>query len=79
MLHFHLVKHCTRKISLTGQSDKGVHDNTDDSSDDDFIPTPFAHQGMSKEGQLMCGINRNIHHFCCDMTGKKQNVALQKN
>jgi hypothetical protein len=31
-----------KKDQLTGQSDKGVHNNTDNSSDDELIPTPPA-------------------------------------
>jgi hypothetical protein len=53
----------------------GVHDNTDDTSDDEAIPTPCAPQGISKWGQVTCWTNSNIHLFTDDMTGKRQNVA----
>jgi hypothetical protein len=53
----------------------GVHNNTDDTSDDEVIPTPPAPQGVLKWGQVTGRTNSNIHPFTSDMAGKKQNVA----
>jgi hypothetical protein len=48
----------------------GVHDNTDDSSDDVVIPTPLAPHVISKWGWLTGQTNTNVYQFTGDMTGK---------
>jgi hypothetical protein len=55
---------------VNGPLSGGVHNNTDDTSDDDVIPTPLAPQGISKWAQVM-GQTNNIHLFTGDMTGDR--------
>jgi hypothetical protein len=57
----------------------GVHENTGDTSDDEAIPTPPAHQGISKWGQVTGWTNTDTHPFTGELTGKRQNVALHIN
>jgi hypothetical protein len=47
----------------------------DDGSDNEFIPIPFASQGVSKWVQPTGGTQSNNHQFNGDMTNKRQNVA----
>jgi hypothetical protein len=63
------IPHCHgvyKRGCVTDQSAGGVHNNTDDSSDNEVIPAPLVPQGISKWGQLTGQTSSNTCQFTGD-------------